>query len=107
MREITTGIADAPADRVTSFEHRIFQVLEKAKARGTHLNTRLVALKAFDYSPPMGATVATRQALRSLEWRRIIRRVVQGEGRGQSIWALRAIFISESEDGKRRTLFSA
>jgi hypothetical protein len=106
MRQITIGIADAHADRVTAFEHRILTILEAAKANRTALNTRLIALKAFDYEPPIGAIVATRIALRQLEWQRIIRRVVQGEGPGQSIWALRTIFISESADGKRRAFFS-
>lgn len=105
MRRITTGIAEAHAGLVTPFQHRILTVIENAMAANDAINTRLIALKAFNYSPPMGATVATRQALRSLEWCRIIKRVVQGEGPGQSAWALRTLFVSESEDGSRRALF--
>ena len=59
MRQITTGIADAHKDKVTPFEHRVLMILETAKSQGTHLNTRLVTLRAFDCKPPLGAIGAT------------------------------------------------
>lgn len=106
MRRITSGIAEAHAGLVSAFQLRVLEAVEDAAATGDAINTRLVTLKAFNYNPPMGATIAVRQALRSLERSRIVKRVVDGAGPGQSIWTLRAIFISESEDGTRGRLFS-
>lgn len=105
MRAITAReLADLIS--ATEIQARVICTLEHADKRGSHLNTRLVATRAFPDDASGAAIVATRAALRSLERRGIVRRLVQGEGRGQSIWALVPAYVSEGSNGRRSLFFN-
>jgi hypothetical protein len=75
-----------PARPTSDIEQRVLEGLERATARGTALSTRLVAKRAFHRGTSRAQVAATRQALRSLEWKGFARRIFQGEGLGESIW---------------------
>lgn len=82
-------------------EHRIYEALERATARGTALSTRLVAKRAFHPGTTRAQIVATRQALRSLERQGMARRIFQGAGAAESVWTNVPLFVSEGADGRR------
>lgn len=90
-----------PAQPSSEIEQRIHEALERATARGTALSTRLVAKRAFHPGTSRTEIVATRQALRSLEWKGFARRIFQGEGPGESVWTHVPLFVSEGADGRR------
>ena len=101
-----TGHELASIIAAPEIEARIIRALDVADRRGSHLNTRLIAARVLPDHPAAEAIVATRAALRRLERQGVVRRLVHGEGQGQSIWCLVPAYVSEGVNGRRSLFFS-